>query len=270
MNSKPNASSSSFEPVVGAENSFPDPNRLIQLLSSIAVMPGGLESKRFRVASELCLDLKANVLISQSLNLAHPGDEPPTCPAIHMHSREKGWQQLPQSLLATEFSDLSKILQDLTNSLLSPNSKAASGPEGVKLFSPVPGLLFLADLTGNRLKYYAIARLNDRRVFSSAEMQFAHDFASMVPWLFRAPAHTFVDTEVEQLSPRLKSILILMLEGEDRQHIADDLGLSVHTVNSYFKDLFRHFKVNSHLQLIQKLHHLNRDSPLLRSNDHKS
>ena len=114
MDSKPNASSSSFEPVAGSEPTFSNPNRLIQLLSSIAVMPGGLESKRLRVASELCLDLKANVLISQSLNLAHPGEEPPTCPVIYMHSREKGWQQ-HQSLLTTEFSDLSKILQDLTN-----------------------------------------------------------------------------------------------------------------------------------------------------------
>ena len=262
MDSTPNASPSSFEPVAGSETTFPNPNRLIQLLSSIAVMPGKLESKRFRVASELCLDLKANVLISQSLSLAHPGEECPACPAIYMHSTEKGWQQHPQSLLTTEFSDLSKILQDFTNSLLSPNNKAASGPEGVKLFSPVPGLLFLADLTGNRLKYYGIARLNDRHVFSSAEMQFAYDFTSMVPWLFRTPAHTPFDIDTEQLSPRLKSVLILMLEGEDRQHIADGLGLSVHTVNSYFKDLFRHFNVNSHLQLIQKLHQLNCDSPL--------
>lgn len=268
MDSKPKASSSSFEPVAGSETTFPNPNRLIQLLSAIAVMPGGLESKRFRVASELCLDLKANVLISQSLNHAHPDEEPPTGPAIYMHSREKGWQQ-QQSLLTTEFSDLSKNLQDLTNFFLSPDSKAASGPEGVKLFRPVPGLLFLAGLTGDRLKYYGIARLNHRRVFSSAEMQFAYDFASMVPWLFRTPAHTLFDIETEQLSPRLKSVLILMLEGEDRQHIADGLGLSVHTVNSYFKDLFRHFNVNSHLQLIQKLHQLNCDSPLSQSGKHK-
>ena len=178
-----------------------------------------------------------------------------------MHSREKGWQQ-HQSLLTTEFSDLSKIVQDLTNSFLSPNIKAASKPKEIKIFSPVLGLLFLADLTGNRLKYYGIARLNDRRVFSSAEMQFAYDFASMVPWLFRTPAHTLFDIETEQLSPRLKSVLILMLEGEDRQHVADGLGLSVHTVNSYFKDLFRHFNVNSHLELIQKLHQLNCNSPL--------
>ena len=89
MDSKPNASPSSFEPVAGSETTFPNPNRLIQLLSSIAVMPGKLESKRFRVASELCLDLKANVLISQSLSLAHPGEECPACPAIYMHSRKR-------------------------------------------------------------------------------------------------------------------------------------------------------------------------------------
>jgi len=267
MNSKPNSSPFSFEPNSDCETNFPRADRLIQFLSTIAVMPGGLETKRFRLASELCLDLKANIIISQTLNLAHPGNKPPEYPSLYMHSRKKGWQQLPQSLLSTELSDLSKILQDLTKSLLSPNSKAANGPDGLKLFSPAPRLMFPSDLSKNRLKYYAIARLDHRSAFTRSEMQYAHDFASKVPWLFRSPTNTFVDTEIEHLSPRLKSVLVLMLEGEERQHIANDLGLSVHTVNSYFKGLFRHFKVNSHLQLIQKLHHLKHDSPLLRVPD---
>ncbi len=52
------------------------------------------------------------------------------------------------------------------------------------------------------------------------------------------------------LSPREKDVLNLVCSGRIMKEIADDLGLSIHTVQSYHKNILRKFKVRRTTDLI--------------------
>jgi DNA-binding CsgD family transcriptional regulator len=57
-------------------------------------------------------------------------------------------------------------------------------------------------------------------------------------------------TVSEQLTLRQRATLDLLLHGYSRQQIADRLGISVHTASGYVKEVFRHFGVHTHAELI--------------------
>jgi DNA-binding CsgD family transcriptional regulator len=58
------------------------------------------------------------------------------------------------------------------------------------------------------------------------------------------PASTFVD-----LSPRQRTVLMLLLEGLSRKQIAANLEITLHTVNDHCKALYARFGVNSQSEL---------------------
>ena len=54
------------------------------------------------------------------------------------------------------------------------------------------------------------------------------------------------------LPPRLRPVLDALLRGLAAKQVAHDLGLSVHTVDGYIKELYRHFGVGSRAQLLSR------------------
>lgn len=52
------------------------------------------------------------------------------------------------------------------------------------------------------------------------------------------------------LSKRLTSVAELLSLGLCRKEIASDLGLSIHTINGYVKQLYLTFGVNSHVEFV--------------------
>jgi DNA-binding CsgD family transcriptional regulator len=59
----------------------------------------------------------------------------------------------------------------------------------------------------------------------------------------------------QQLSPRQKRTLDLLLRGYSRQKIAENLHISPHTASGYVKEVFRHFGVHTHVELIAGFYH---------------
>ena len=62
----------------------------------------------------------------------------------------------------------------------------------------------------------------------------------------RRDAETLADT----LPPRQREVLVLLLRGDAPKQIAPSLGVSVHTVNEYIKEIHRHFDVSSRAELL--------------------
>ena len=58
------------------------------------------------------------------------------------------------------------------------------------------------------------------------------------------PPATFVD-----LSPRLRSVMMLLLDGQSRKQIAAGMGLTLHIVNDHCKEIYTRFQVNSATEL---------------------
>lgn len=81
--------------------------------------------------------------------------------------------------------------------------------------------------------------------FSERQRQMMHLLFSEVSWLHNGSAPERDCSGVVSLSPRLRSVLLLLLDGQSQKEIASQLGLSVHTVRQYVKDLYKVLEVGS-------------------------
>lgn len=89
--------------------------------------------------------------------------------------------------------------------------------------------------------------------FTERELRLVHIVAGEVEWLHRADAVPIEDgSSVATLAPRLQTVLTLLVDGQSSKSIAHHLGLSQHTVRDYVKQVYRHFDVGSHPELMRR------------------
>lgn len=89
--------------------------------------------------------------------------------------------------------------------------------------------------------------------FTARECRIAHIIFSEVSWL-----HETLDQRVNadiltSLYPRHRTVFNLLCDGWSRKSISEHLGISIHTVHGYAKDVFRHFRVHSQSELIARM-----------------
>lgn len=90
-------------------------------------------------------------------------------------------------------------------------------------------------------------------LFTERESRIAHIVLTEVPWLHESSLPHKAARNLPLLPPRCRLILNHLVLGRSRQEIAGDLSISIHTVNDYLKLIFRHFGVQSQIQLIARL-----------------
>jgi DNA-binding CsgD family transcriptional regulator len=95
--------------------------------------------------------------------------------------------------------------------------------------------------------------------FSERESRMAHIVLTEVPWLHELGWPDDRGATVPKLYPQQRIVLNLLLEGLDRKTIADRLGISIHTVSGYCKEIYRHFNVNSQAILMARFYKGNGD-----------
>lgn len=95
-------------------------------------------------------------------------------------------------------------------------------------------------------------RMAGRSGFTPVQRRLTHIVVSEVPWLHWAGVPEDPGESVPGLTPRLRTVFGLLLEGWSRKQIADHLGLSIHTVAEYTKSVYRHFGVNGQVALISR------------------
>ena len=72
-----------------------------------------------------------------------------------------------------------------------------------------------------------------------------------------APAFAAKDRRAElhaSMSPRLQETLGHLLNGLPRKLIADEMGISIHTLNEYVRELYARLNVHSHAELVCLFH----------------
>jgi DNA-binding CsgD family transcriptional regulator len=95
-------------------------------------------------------------------------------------------------------------------------------------------------------------RHTGRPKFSTRDRRIAHIVLSEIPWLHRAGLPEDEGRAVPQLSPRLRTVFVMLFEGHDRKRIAHLLGISQHTAKDYISEVYRHFGVSSQVELIRR------------------
>ena len=120
---------------------------------------------------------------------------------------------------------------------------------GPHLFSIVP----LRDIDGSLIfSGVGLLRKAGEPDFSPRDRRLVHLVMREVGPLHRFGLRVEAADDSASLPPRLRTVLLLLVEGWSVKQIAHHLELSRHTVNDYCKQLHRHFKVSSRGELLRR------------------
>lgn len=94
-----------------------------------------------------------------------------------------------------------------------------------------------------------LMRLVGRPEFERQELDLAYGVLAGVCWLHVQPEESLPADTFVGLTPRQRTVMLLLLDGQSRKQIACSLGVSADTVDDHLKVIFRHFRVHSAMEL---------------------
>jgi DNA-binding CsgD family transcriptional regulator len=116
----------------------------------------------------------------------------------------------------------------------------------------MPGILSCRPIDSSCLSTVGVFRRHGRPDLSEREARIAHIVLTEVPWIHLQGWPEDRAVTVPALPPRQRIVLNLLLEGQTRKQIADHLEISINTVAGYVRDVFKHFGVRSHAELMRR------------------
>jgi DNA-binding CsgD family transcriptional regulator len=115
-----------------------------------------------------------------------------------------------------------------------------------------PFIFSLRPIDERSVSTICIYRRKNDPPFTERESRMAHILLSELPWLHEEGWPADRGASVPRLSPRLRVVLNLLLDGRTRKEMAVSLSLSEYTIAQYQKAIYRHFGVNSHTTLLRR------------------
>lgn len=85
--------------------------------------------------------------------------------------------------------------------------------------------------------------------FGERERMIVHAIFQQVDWLHRDGTRVPANERVVHLTPRERTVLLLVIGGDSRKLIACKLNLSEHTVGDHLKGIYKKFAVNTRAEL---------------------
>ena len=90
-----------------------------------------------------------------------------------------------------------------------------------------------------------------REEFSERQRRIAHVVTTEVRWLVESDLPVEYGGKLSALTPRLRTVFTLLVDGYGCDEIAELLSLSPHTIKGYMKEVYKHFEVRSQIKLIR-------------------
>lgn len=115
-----------------------------------------------------------------------------------------------------------------------------------------PLILSMRPGINGQVSAVALFRNFDRPLFNERENRIAHVMLNSVPWLYEEAWPNHPRSRMGVLSPRLHTVINLLLQGMGRKQIATEMGISIHTLNGYIKEVYARFEVHSQSELIRR------------------
>ncbi|GAB4172382.1 MAG: hypothetical protein Fur0032_11790 [Terrimicrobiaceae bacterium] len=167
-------------------------------------------------------------------------------------------------LLAMERPEAGKLMEPLWREVVRTGRQATMNrteldPEGLGSTGCLGAAWNAADIGSLIVTYVPVdesrgcglgfyRRLQDPS-FGVREKTLIHLAVGAVPWLHDEGWPDDLKNLVLTLSPRVRTVMGLLADGQKREAISNHLGLSLHTVNDYVKEIYRHFGVSSQAAL---------------------
>jgi len=248
-----------------AKPSIPEDDAIamVRLLANLAI-PGTIQEKRTQLLSEL-----ARMIDADFWTWSLFGEICTTPRLTHTVILSGGLtdEQLAKYLKVQEHPDLVWMTAPLFNALLETNRHTTRLQQEMVTEEQMVNASILPALveadTGpiivsgrptstGQFSVIALFRRFGRAMFSDRESRIAHILLSEVGWLHDTAWPQHPASGIAALSPRQRTILNLLLHGQGRKQIADSMGLSIHTVHGYAKEIYEVFGVHSHAELMRR------------------
>ncbi|WP_193213236.1 response regulator transcription factor [Luteolibacter marinus] len=242
-----------------------DVGRIVRLLGEIAVAGGTMAEKRTSLLQGLARLIDSDAWIWGVSQHSESGRQPEYACIVRGGFSD---EQFTSALQANEHPDMQRLCAPIFADFAADKRPLTRRreqiiPDAVYDASEVasiwkeagvgPVILSFHPLNHGGASAVALYRRFGRPAFSPRESRIAHVVLLEVPWLhFDIPG---IDTPPLRMGPRLRQVLNLLIQGASRKEIASHLGISIHTVSGYCKELYAKFKVNSHAELVSRFSH---------------
>ncbi len=228
-------------------------------------MEGSLDDKRVRLMDEIAAIVGADSWVWAFSPLLKPGAQP-----VYLVQNRGGFDEgrISRLLMAIEHPDSGEMTAPFAQAMMEsgaqvtrirqqivPDQRFFNSPS-LPLWQEAnvgPLMLSARPLEGKGIAMCAFYRAVAAPEFTPREARIAHIVLTGVPWLHEESVPHPQANDIPKLPPRCRLILNQLVQGRARKEIAADLVLSLHTVNDYIKQIFKHFGVHSQTQLIARL-----------------
>lgn len=242
---------------------------VVRILADVASMDGGPDEKRNYLLRELGLLLNVDTFLWGVAPLIEPGKQP-----VYLFQNSGGIDDARMALMlkAIEHPVTGAMTARLANEIVAAGGHITRLRQDVidnhwflhSDASPIwreanvgPILFSMRPIPGVGTSVVGFYRPVSAPLFNEREARIAHIVLSEVGWLHEAGMPHSAAKDVPKLPPRCRLVLNQLVHGSPRKQIAADLGISLHTVNDYLKQIYRHFGVRSQVELIARLRHGN-------------
>jgi len=241
-----------------------DASAIVRLLGNTAAVEGEFAEKKRFLMNGLCGLIEADAWIWSLGTWGKPGDEPVYVGIMHGGLDEDRFAKLLKVIEHPHNEEIvAPWIEEVTiQRKHSTYSLADLDERGLYSDSEITDLMKHADIgellvsgypvDDSSMSAIAVYRGRDAAPFSARELKIAHLLFKEIPWLHAAGWSQEITSKAPQLYPRQRVVLNLMLDGMGRKQIGHEMGLTQNTVAGYIKDIYRHFGVSSHAQLMSK------------------
>ena len=237
---------------------------MVRLIGEVAAVQGGHAEKKHFLMEGLCQLIKADAW-AWALSCQRQPDQP----QVYVSLLNEGFteERLAKLLEAVEhpqqmeitapfFREVAEKKTHMTrhrNQIFNPKQYSGTSNElAWKAADIGPVIMSLRPLDSTSASAIAIYRRYGREEFDDRDSLIAHIILSEVPWLHEQGWPEDRGVTVPKLSRRQRQALNLLTVGRSRKQIADEMNISMNTVQGYIKDIYRHFNVNSQAELMSR------------------
>lgn len=237
---------------------------VVRILADVASMDGTPDDKRNYLLRELGLLLNTDTWLWGVAPLIEPGKQP-----VYLFQNSGGIDDARMAIMlrAIEHPETGAMTSRLAAEIIAAGGHITRRWQDVieddwflhSDASPIwreanigPILFSMRPIPGVGTSVVGFYRPVSAPLFDDREARIAHIVLTEVGWLHEAGMPHSAAKDVPKLPPRCRLILNQLVHGRARKEIAADLGISLHTVNDYLKQIYRHFGVRSQLELIAR------------------
>lgn len=236
---------------------------IVRLLGETLSHPGPeLDRKRFLLAGLARLvGADVWVWVAQKGGAA-PGD------VTYFSMIDGGWKSDRQRGIATRatWSKENQPLHDLMKpkffAMLRSDAYDDAAWHATELYKQFREPAELDDImfTGVRISQDVVSAIGlhrnlGRPPFGERERKIAYIITSEVEWLHRSGIPEIDLAPVDDLSPRQRHVMLILLSGRSRKDLAAELSISTHTANEYVSEVYARLGVHSRAELMARFIH---------------